>query len=750
MRTSLSCRSRFASFLSIILAASLSWGQSVTKTSKTNQAGATSGAESHSSNQTGMSVIQHVVFLIKENRTFDNYFGTFPGADGVTSGIISTGQVIPLGPSPDGTYPLDPEHDFGGAVEGMDGGKMDHFDLLTDGNINGNLLSYTQFTETGIPNYFAYARQFVLADRMFSSIKADSFTNHLYTVAAQDNGAIALRSSVIPHGNPGWGCDSPTTEQAEIMDAEGNLSEEFPCWDFQTLATDLQGIGVPWKFYAPSQGQVGYNFSTLDALSNIRNTSLWTTNVVPDTQFVSDAMSGNLPAVSWLVTGTANDHPKGSAVCDSENWTVQQINAVMQGPDWNSTAIFLAWDDYGGFFDHVPPPTVDSLGLGPRVPLIIISPYARLGTNGQPGYVSHTQYEFSSVLKFIEELYGLPPMAQRDAEANDTTDSFDFTQSPRSPYILSTRSCPIPSASVVPFGSQAVGTSSASYTLTLSNWGTNNITIDSSTISGDFTQKSGCNGHTLLPQHLCYISLNFSPTAIGTRTGTLTIKDTDPTSPQVVNLSGIGSQGKLSVQYPGVSFPIRTFGTVAQPKVVTLTNVGSTDLAISNVQVVGPAFSQTNNCGTSLAPGAACNFYVAFAPTTATALQAWKGLFGNLVIFDSDPASPQSVRLSGDATGVVALPASINFGSVALGTTSNAVAVTVTNHNTSLLTFGSITASAQFAETDNCTSGVAAGASCTINVTFTPTSSGTQNGLLTLNDNDVASPQKINLTGTGN
>ncbi|HLX69507.1 MAG TPA: alkaline phosphatase family protein, partial [Verrucomicrobiae bacterium] len=449
-----------------------------------------------------MSVIQHVVFLIKENRTFDNYFGTFPGADGVTRGAISTGQVIPLGPSPDATYPLDPEHDFGGAVEGMDGGKMDHFDLLTDGNINGSLLSYSQFTEAGIPNYFAYARQFVLADRMFSSIKADSFTNHLYTVAAQDNGAISLRSSAIPHGNPGWGCDSPTTEQAEMMDSEGNLSEEFPCWDYQTLALALQNIGVPWKFYAPPEGQIGYNFSTLDAFSNIRNTSLWTTNVVPDTQFVSDAMSGNLPAVSWLVTGASNDHPGGSAVCNSENWTVQQINAIMQGPDWNSTAIFLTWDDYGGFFDHVPPPAVDSFGLGPRVPLIIISPYARLGTNGQPGYISHTQYEFSSVLKFIEELYGLPPMTQRDADANDTTDSFNFTQSPRAPYILSTRSCPIPSASVVPFGSEAVGTSSATYTLTLSNWGTNNITIESSTITGDFTQKSGCNGHTLLPQHL--------------------------------------------------------------------------------------------------------------------------------------------------------------------------------------------------------------------------------------------------------
>lgn len=750
MRTSLSRRSQLAIFALFIVAAGTSLGQSAAKTSEADQAGVSSVAEAQSSNRSGLSVIQHVVFLIKENRTFDNYFGTFSGADGVTSGPISTGQTIPLGPSPDATYPLDPEHDFGGAIEGMDGGKMDHFDLLDDGNINGNLLSYTQFTEAGIPNYFAYARQFVLADRMFSSIKSDSFTNHLYTVAAQDNGAISFRTSTKPQGNPGWGCDAPETEQAEIMDSEGNLSEQFPCWDFQTLALDLQSIGVPWKFYAPAEGQVGYNFSTLDAFSNIRNTSLWTTNVVSDTQFASDAMSGNLPAVSWLVNGTENDHPGGSAVCNSENWTVQQINAIMQGPDWNSTAIFVTWDDYGGFFDHVAPPTVDAFGLGPRVPLIIISPYARLGTNGQPGYVSHTQYEFSSVLKFIEELYGLPPMTQRDAAANDTTDSFDFTQSPRSPYILSTRSCPIPSASIVPFGNQAVGTTSASYTLTLTNWGTSNITIDSPTITGDFTEKSGCTGRTLLPQHLCYISLNFAPTAFGKRTGTLTIKDSDPSSPQVVNLSGTGSQGKLSVQYPGLSFPIRTFGTVSAPKTVTLTNVGSTDLLISNVQVVGPAFSQSNNCGSSLASGAVCSFSITFAPTTATALQAWKGLFGNLVIYDSDPASPQTVRLTGDATGLVAAPVSVNFGAVALGGTSKTVPVTVTNHGTNLLTFGGITTSTQFAETDNCTSGVAAGTSCTINVTFTPAQSGTQTGALTLNDNDVASPQKITLTGIGN
>lgn len=691
----------------------------------------------------GMGVIQHVVFLIKENRTFDNYFGTFPGADGATSGPISTGQVIPLGPSPDYTYPLDPEHDFGSAVEGMDNGAMDRFDLIGDGNVNGGFLAYTQVTQADIPNYFAYAQNYVLADRMFSSIKADSFTNHLYTVAAQDGGSIMLKAPT-PHGNPGWGCDDGPNAFAEVMDGEGNISEIPPCWDYQTLADSLQNIGVSWKFYAPSAGQVGYNFSTLDAINHIRNSPLWQTNVVPDSTFVTDAAAGNLPAVSWLVTGTENDHPKGCAICASENWAVNQINAIMQGPDWNSTAIFMTWDDFGGFYDHVPPPVIDQYGLGPRVPLIIISPYAK------QGYVSHTQYEFSSILKFIEELYGLPPLTQRDANANDTTDSFDFTQSPRSPLILQPRNCPIPSAAIVPFGGQAVGSTSPSYNLTIHNWGTTKMTIKSIAASGDFVQKSSCTGKTLNPNGgYCFVTVNFAPTAFGARTGTLTINDTDPTSPQVVQLTGTGSQGKLSVYYPGLSFPQRAFGTISPAKPVTLTNVGSTPLTISSVKVVG-GFAQNNNCGKSVAPGATCTFKVTFRPTTATAVPSWKALYGNLIINDSDPASPQMVLLGGDGTAVTTTPSSVNFGAQGVGTTSSPIPVTVSNSGTNTLTFGSIQATGDFAETDNCLGGVLTGSSCTILVTFTPSATGTRTGTIVLNDNDGASPQSVTLTGTGN
>jgi phospholipase C len=216
---------------------------------------------------------------------------------------------------------------------------------------------------------------------------------------------------------------------------QGAIVRQFPCFDFATLTDRLDQAGMSWKYYAPGKGQPGYIWSALDAVRHIRLTPLWTDHVVPDTQFVLDAASGNLPAVSWLVTGAASEHPPDSS-CLGENWTVEQLSAVMRSPDWNTTAIFITWDDFGGFYDHVPPPAVDRFGFGPRVPLLIVSPYAR------PGYVSHTQYEFSSLLRFAEERFNLAPLTDRDRLANDLLDSFDFQQHPLPPLLLDARRWP--------------------------------------------------------------------------------------------------------------------------------------------------------------------------------------------------------------------------------------------------------------------------------------------------------------------
>jgi phospholipase C len=304
---------------------------------------------------------------------------------------------------------------------------MDMFDVIHRGSVNGDYLAYTQLHEADIPNYFAYAKHFVLADRMFSSMRGPSFPNHLYTVAAQSGGAIG-----IPTG--GWGCDADEST-VSVLAPDGQTTTQAPCFDMETLADRLQSAGISWNYYAPSKGESGYEWSALNAVKHIRMSSLWGEHVVPASQFEQDAATGNLPAVSWLVTGPESEHPPWST-CLGEGWSVREFNAVMKGPDWESTAIFLTWDDFGGFYDHVPPPDVDYLGLGPRVPLLIISPYAR------SGYVSHTVYEFSSFLRLVEMRFGLDPLTERDAAASPMLDSFDFTQPPLAPLVLTPRQCP--------------------------------------------------------------------------------------------------------------------------------------------------------------------------------------------------------------------------------------------------------------------------------------------------------------------
>jgi len=724
------------------LAAAQQTGHASTATT-TTPTGVTAKATSTPTGPTDITAIQHIVFIIKENRSFDNYFGQYPNANGATTGVTSYGAVVPLLETPDYAYPFDPEHGWASGNEAIDGGKMDRFDLLAYANINSQgYLGFTQASQSQIPNYWTYAQNFVLADNAFSSIQSDSFTNHLYTVAAQDTGALYITGPTSAGGGS-FGCDAPVGTAGVTADAAGNISKVFPCYDIQTLADSLQTAGISWKYYAPPQGQRGYNFSTLDSINHIRNGPLWATNVVNDSTFVNDAATG-LPAVSWVVTGgPPSEHIKHGALCAGENWTVQQINAIMNGPDWNSTAIFVTWDDFGGVYDHVPPPVVDNWGLGPRVPFLIISPYAK------KGYISHTQYEFSSVLKFIEERFGLSPLTNRDAVANDTTDSFDFTQSPRPPMLLSTRTCPFVSMNTVPFGGQAINTSSTPFTVTLTNWGTSTVSVGTPSITGsEFSQTNTCRG-SLKPNATCAVNVTFSPTALGSLSGTLTVPTSYPGGPWTVQLQGIGSLFGLSVPYPGLSFPLLTMGTGTLSKPVTLTNHSTSSLSISNVQVVGRAFGQTNTCGSTVAAGASCTFNVTFKPTLATALPQSSAYYGGLVIYSSDPASPQELRLSGTGTAVSYTPKSLTFSAQQVGTTSTAQTVTLTNHGSRVLTFGGVSTAGDFAQTNNCTTGVGTNAKCTISVTFTPTLTGTRTGTLTLVDNDGNSPQVLNLTGTG-
>jgi len=276
---------------------------------------------------------------------------------------------------------------------------------------------------------------------MFSSLAGPSFPNHLYLIASQSDGAI---NNPLHTGSfHSWGCDAAATARVDVLDLAGIVTREFPCFDSTTLADLLDRAGITWKYYAPGYGQPGYQWNAFDAVRHIRYGPDWNNNVASYNQFVQDAANNTLPQVSWLIADEANsEHPPGS-LCRGENWTVEQINAVMNGPSWRSTAIFVTWDDFGGFYDHVVPPTEDIYGAGPRVPLIVISPYAKRA------HISHTLYTFDSMLAFAESLLHLPSLSSRDSKANNLMDVFDFDQTPLPPLRLASRDCPLVRGPVV-------------------------------------------------------------------------------------------------------------------------------------------------------------------------------------------------------------------------------------------------------------------------------------------------------------
>ena len=234
----------------------------------------------------GLKKIKHIVFIVKENRGFDHYFGTFPGANGATSGLISTGQTMPLWHAAD-IAPHDLDHTFEGTLGAIDGGKMDRFDLITGGNVNGDFFSYTQMTQADIPNYWTYAQNFVLGDAMFASMASASYSNHLYTIAAGSGGAYTiptLNSQVNPKS---WGCDADPNTIVKLIRRSGRHLFGFPLFRSGNASRRFNAKQISWKSYAPSEGHAGYVYSVFDSIDQIRNSSEWTTNVVPNAQFIT-------------------------------------------------------------------------------------------------------------------------------------------------------------------------------------------------------------------------------------------------------------------------------------------------------------------------------------------------------------------------------------------------------------------------------------------------------------------------------
>ena len=382
--------------------------------------------------------IKHVVFIIKENRTFDNLFGQFPGADGATTGL-DQGEVRPLTRALD-RIPEDIKHCYQCALQAWNEGKMDGFATV---GAAGDLYAYTQYLPQDLPNYWHWAEEFVLGDNFFASAQGPSFPNHLFTIAAQsagthDNPTQDLDLLRERHRATGlfkaWGCDSIEEAYIAVEDREGVIKNVPPCFDFLTEGDLLTEAGIPWTYYSATNMQNGYLWSAYDAVRHIReNPKVWQSHILPVDDFVEHVEAGILAPVTWVTPRfELSDHPEYS-FCHGENWTTEIVNAVMNSPMWKNTAIFITWDDYGGFYDHVAPPQVDDFGFGIRVPLLIISPYAKRG------YVTSELGEFSSVLRFMEDNWGLSQLTHRDEDATPLISAFDFTQDPRSPDPLPIR-----------------------------------------------------------------------------------------------------------------------------------------------------------------------------------------------------------------------------------------------------------------------------------------------------------------------
>ncbi len=372
----------------------------------------------------------HVVIVVQENRTFDNLFATFPGADGTTTGELHDGSRIPL-----------KEHDLYDSVSpntghpswttGYNHGRMNGFDLINFGPFPGTAL-YQYVNPAQIQPYWSLARQYVLADHMFQTQGTGSFTAHQDLIAG---GAMIDKSKSLidfPTQSP-WGCDAPNGTSTTLITANDEyLANDgpFPCLGYRTLRDTLDNKGVTWRYYAP---EIGHSFggdlwNAFGAIEAVRHGPEWSTNVTwPETNVFKDVSNDSLPAVSWVIPDFQNsDHPAATGDA-GPSWVAQVVNSIGQSSAWDTTAIIIVWDDWGGWYDHVKPPGQYRFGgLGFRVPMIVISPYAKRG------YIAHAPYEFGSIVQLVEDNWGLPRLGTTDVRAASfINDAFNFNQAPR-------------------------------------------------------------------------------------------------------------------------------------------------------------------------------------------------------------------------------------------------------------------------------------------------------------------------------
>jgi phospholipase C len=376
--------------------------------------------------------IKHIVVIIQENRSFDNFFKGFPGADTVDQGMTHSGPV-PLHPV-DLAAPVDVDHQHAAFVKEYDNGKMDGWDQVSTLPQQDPYFPYAYVPREQIEPYWEMALQYTIGDRMFQSNTGPSFPAHLYLIAGQSDWT-ASNPNHKQTSHFAWGCDSPLTARVSVISPSGEeVGGPYPCLNFPTVADAALASGVTWRYYAPGLDDLGNIWSAFDAIRHIRYSPYWANVISPETQVLKDARRGDLPNITWIApTAVDSDHPfpKENLPADisvegqyGPEWVASIVNSIGHSPMWRSTAIFIIWDDWGGWYDHVAPPQLDRMGLGPRVPFIVVSPWAKRH------YVSHVQHEFGSLLKFTELAFGLPSLRTTDERADALRDCFDFAQHP--------------------------------------------------------------------------------------------------------------------------------------------------------------------------------------------------------------------------------------------------------------------------------------------------------------------------------
>ncbi len=366
--------------------------------------------------------IKHVIVVIQENRSFNDLFATFPGAHGTTKGKLANGQSVALRVNSLDSR-LDLTHAFGDYLRDYDRGKMDGFQSA----------DYQYVAPRDVMPYWKIAKRNVLADNLFQTQGSGSFTAHQDLIRGDTQ--IDSSESLIdfPSRVP-WGCDAPPRTTTSVLTLQQKYlpyAGPFPCLGYKTLRDLLDAKGISWKYYSPAiVGNTGATWNAFEAVRAVREGPQWATHVItPSRAILDDISRGALPDMSWVVPDAVNsDHP-GRHSDTGPSWVAGIVNAVGESAYWKSSAILILWDDWGGFYDNAPPPFLDLHGgLGFRVPMLVVSPYARAG------YVDHTQYEFGSVLRFVENTWALGRLGTTDERATGIGGCLDFHQKPR-PFV---------------------------------------------------------------------------------------------------------------------------------------------------------------------------------------------------------------------------------------------------------------------------------------------------------------------------